>query len=156
MEGKKLFKNRYYEVIYEDLIEKPEEELKKITKFLGIEYDENMLNYSQTAEEIIIGEEREWKANCFKPVLSFNKNKWKNKLSKNKVCLIEKICHEPFINLNYKESKYYNDINILSKFIINLIAFLFPLLDFIYNVYYNSKDIFNEFYRRKLKNTNLK
>jgi len=151
MEGKKLFKNRYYEVIYEDLIEKPEEELKKITKFLGIEYDNNMLNYSQRAEEIIIGEESEWKANCFKPVLSFNKNKWKSQLSKNKVCLIEKICREPFINLNYKESNYFNNISIFNKFIINLIAFPFPLLDFIYNVYHNLKDMFNEFYRRRIK-----
>ncbi|MFW6008409.1 MAG: sulfotransferase family protein, partial [archaeon] len=80
--GPKLFQENYHELFYEELIENPRKELKKITNRLNINYDEKMLYFNKKADEIIKGEETKWKKNCFKPVMKSNKNKWKKNLSK--------------------------------------------------------------------------
>jgi hypothetical protein len=105
-DGKNYFPNQYYEIFYEDLIENPEKELKKLCEFLKLDFDQNMLQYNKNAKEIVKNEETEWKSNIFKPVISSNKNKWMSQLKKTQVFQIEFLCSQAFNELYYNKSNF--------------------------------------------------
>jgi len=149
-DGKKLFGNHYFELFYEDLIEYPEKTLKKVCKYLNISYDSGMLHFNEKADKIIKGKERQWKENCFKPVISNNKNKWKNKLNRHQVLLVENICNKSFRNFGYKKSEYWNEMGSFKKIYFIFLSFLFIFFDYIYNFYHNLR------WFRIQKNINLK
>ena len=82
--GGRLFEN-YLEIKYEDLLNHPERELSKITNKLGLDFDNGMLEYYQKADEVIVGEEIEWKKNLYRPIMKGNVDKWKNELTSNQI-----------------------------------------------------------------------
>lgn len=65
----------YIELRYEDFVSKPEISLKKLCKFVGVDYDELMLNFHESS--------------TYKPLDSSLILQWKNKLSENQISLIE-------------------------------------------------------------------
>ncbi|GBF81425.1 hypothetical protein AsFPU1_2838 [Aphanothece sacrum FPU1] len=67
--------DRYIEIIYEDLITNPVEILTKICHFLGLEYDQSMLNYAQHTTYDLPD-----------PKLI---NQWRKKMSEDEVQLVE-------------------------------------------------------------------
>jgi len=73
------------------LIQNTEEELKRICEKMGLDFEENMLLYYETAKNIIGDDEMDWKKNVLKPIISDNTNKWSNELSKFKLFVIESI-----------------------------------------------------------------
>ncbi len=145
--GKNLFGENYHEVFYEDLIENPEKELKNICELLDVSYDAEMLNFHEKADEIIQGEEKDWKDNCFKPVLSNNKNKWHKEFTENRICLIEKICRVPFQELGYIESGYLKERTILYRIFHMFLSASFYFLDAAYLLYHRFRKIKNDKYK---------
>lgn len=97
---------------YEDLIAEPEEALHKLTSFLGIEYDENMLAFKddQLTQENAKKQES-WK-NLSKEVMSNNSKKYKQELSSQEIAIIEKICFFEMEHLAYETE---NKWNVLEK-----------------------------------------
>lgn len=51
--GAELGAGRYAELRYEDFLEDPEGETKRISSFLGLEFQESMLDYSSNAKQIL-------------------------------------------------------------------------------------------------------
>lgn len=100
-----LFKEHYHEVYYEELIENPENELKSICKWIGLDYSSNMLNYQDTAKNLVSTSEMQWKKETLGPLLKKNKNKWKHSFMPYEVQLIEKICAPVWENLPYRKSE---------------------------------------------------
>ena len=49
---KKKFPHNIYDLIYEDLINKSDEEIKKLIKFCDLEWDENCLKFYDTKSSI--------------------------------------------------------------------------------------------------------
>jgi hypothetical protein len=61
--------DRYLEVRYEDLLEDPEAELRRVCRFLGLTYTESMLSYQSRAAEVAATFNRpEVQANLAKPL----------------------------------------------------------------------------------------
>lgn len=76
--------DRVYEVKYEDLVVNPENELRKICKFIGEKYDERMLNYylKNRNEEQEPREFLKWKQKTLDPPSDDRVGVYKNELSK--------------------------------------------------------------------------
>jgi hypothetical protein len=138
-DGEALFDNHYYHFLYEKLIDNPEEILKKICKLLKIDYDPEMINSYKKAKDIIKGEEKKWKENCFRPIISNNYNKWQNILNKRQVLLIEHICSYPFNKFGYELSLNNMEVNILDRIYFKFINLLFLFMDCIYIFYHRIK-----------------
>ncbi|MGA7306991.1 MAG: sulfotransferase [Rhodothermales bacterium] len=103
-DGAKLFGDNYYEVLYEHLISRPEEELKRLCTFLGVAYDSSMLQFSSSAAEIIAEDEWAWKSEAAGPLLKKNTEKWRSQLSQRQVARIETACRKPFTDGLYERS----------------------------------------------------
>lgn len=86
----KLDSDRYIEITYENLISEPEKTLTKICQFIGVNYDQSMLNYDQNTT-------------YDKPNIQFI-NQWQSKLSNQEIQLIESKVSELMAKRNYKLS----------------------------------------------------
>ncbi|MCG8612125.1 MAG: sulfotransferase [Pseudomonadales bacterium] len=92
--GKKLFGSRYHELFYEDLLAEPEQCLQTICDLLDIEFEEQMLDFSQAAKKITRHDELSWKKETFGPLLHNNQNKWLSALSPQEITICEAVCKE--------------------------------------------------------------
>ncbi len=104
IEGPNLFGDRYIEVQFENLIEYPEFEIKRVLEKLGLEFESNVLNYSHNTNSLIAEDEKEWKGNADKPIVKGNSNKWEAELDKRVVGLIESEIGSQMTELGYKLS----------------------------------------------------
>lgn len=102
--GKSLFRDSYHELYYEDLISDPASELKLICDFLKVPYDPGMLEFQNSARELIDKREYQWKKETTGPLLSANADKWKTSLSKGQIFLIESLCSGIFRSHSFVSS----------------------------------------------------
>lgn len=93
----------FKEVYYEKVIEKPEETLKDLCSFIGVEYEDTILEFHKTAKQYI-GNQPE-KVNTFKPLSSASLSKWKEELSEEQIYIIEKLAGSYLEKIGYKKSK---------------------------------------------------
>ncbi len=87
---------------YEDLVAQAEEQLRRLCRFLQIDYEAAMLEFDQadlTAANA--GRSVNW-ANLSKPVISNNFNKYKSGLSGPEIAFIEAVCGEEMQRLGYR------------------------------------------------------
>jgi hypothetical protein len=103
--AKAIFGDNYYELAYEDLVGNPQGALSKLLHFLGLEFEESMLDLTQSAKELVDESEMQWKDNTFKPMLKSNTEKWRQQLPPWKIRAIEIICKEWFSELGYRYSE---------------------------------------------------
>lgn len=113
--GKKLYGARYIEILYEDLISNPKDELASICTFLGLEYDEKMLSFEAQAKKIITDRELSWKKETLGPLIANNSNKWENTLSNYDIALTETACSQAMAIGNYKHSNSIGSLSIFNK-----------------------------------------
>ena len=132
-DGRNLFGENYYELLYENLLENPETELSKVCRFLGIDFDENMLEFNQRAGEIVKNKEKKWKDNLFKPILSSNKNKWMSELKKSQIFQVETICQPIIEDFGYIKSDNKARFYCVPKVFLRALA---ELSDIVYKVYH--------------------
>jgi len=79
--GAVLGKNKYAEVKYEDLVQDPEKELKRLCEFIGEEFDESMLNYHQSADVAIPESRKAQHHNSGEPPKQSRTFAWKKEMS---------------------------------------------------------------------------
>jgi hypothetical protein len=77
---KKIASNRFLEIRYEDLVTKPEEELRRISTFLNIEYTSRMLDYWKL-DSTVESKAHSYHRNLEKPVFKSSIGGWKKRLS---------------------------------------------------------------------------
>ena len=97
-------------VRYEDLISNVESEVAKICKFLGVDYDPNVINFYSdefTQKNAMMNDA--W-SNLSKSVLSDNKDKYRAGLSDFEIMVIEKICYFEMKALKYGVEYDWNDL----------------------------------------------
>lgn len=93
---------RYLEVKYEDLLERPEELTRQLCRFLGLEYSDSMLRYHEAAEEFIAGtKDPEAFKNLARPVTKSLRN-WRGEISESDLELFEVIAGELLESLGYE------------------------------------------------------
>lgn len=74
---------------YEDLIQNPEETVRRICEFLGVEFEPTMLRFFETEEaKTSASLSREWK-NTGQPILGANSSRFRERLSPNEIRAIE-------------------------------------------------------------------
>ncbi|MCE7995873.1 MAG: sulfotransferase [Roseivirga sp.] len=95
-QGNALFGQNYHELYYEELIASPREQLDQICDFLKVPCEPEMLNFQNSARELIDKKEYQWKKETTGPLLSANADKWRKSLSKKQVYLIESVCNTIF------------------------------------------------------------
>lgn len=86
----KLDSDRYVEITYENLISQPEKILTELCQFMGVNYDQSMLNYDQNTT-------------YDKPSTEFI-TQWQNKLSDKETQLIESKVSKLLVKRNYQLS----------------------------------------------------
>ena len=131
--GGRIFEN-YLEIKYEDLLNHPERELSKITNKLGLDFDNGMLEYYQKADEVIVGEEIEWKKNLYRPIMKGNVDKWKNELTSNQIKTIEVVLGKEMKLLGYQKMSVSSLFQKISNFPLKLII---VLMSFVYKAKLN-------------------
>lgn len=100
---KQLPSNQYMMIRYTDMITDTEETLKKICNFLGVRFEEQMLNYYERDETGFAEGEKSWKKQTLKPIQKNKNHEWKSGLRNWQISLIEDSAGEYLQKMNYQK-----------------------------------------------------
>jgi hypothetical protein len=101
--GVSLGKERYLELRYEDLVARPEDELRRVCAFVDLAFDPMMLRYHETARRSIPGSRKEFHANVDKP-LTADLRDWRTRMTTSDVAWFEAIAADLLTALGYELS----------------------------------------------------
>ncbi len=138
-EGRKFFGELYHEIRYSDLLQNPEETLHRLCDKLDIEYEPAMLDFSETAKQLVSKEEESWKKETMGPLLKSNPGKWKSELKSAETALTELVCREGIEHSGSNISGAINKLSIISKVRVYLTGGLIMASTLLYRVYRNFK-----------------
>lgn len=93
--------NRVLKVCYESLLMDPENELRKICRFMGAEYNPVALDYYHSVESHNTALSGAMWKNVEKPVISDNFNKFKKELAPEEILLFEQVAGDILTKLGY-------------------------------------------------------
>ena len=96
--GKRLPKDTYFELYYEDLISNPTNKLKEVCNFIGENFEDNMINFKKSQDP-----------NCKtpllkKPIQSSNSEKWRDKMTTWQLHIFESVAGSTLKLNNYPVS----------------------------------------------------
>lgn len=103
--GRRLFGEAYLEVRYEHLIADPDAVLRRICEHVHVPFDACMLEFGESAKQLVDGREMSWKKETLGPLLSNNMEKWRTGLSAFQVRMTERVACECFRDLGYVENQ---------------------------------------------------
>ncbi len=89
---------------YESLLMQPESEMKRLCKFLGLEYDSHVFEFYDSAESIRTADSGRMWSNLKKPIIRRNFGKYKRGLSDWEIELFEQIAGNTLKKLGYQLS----------------------------------------------------
>ena len=138
---KNKFPEKWHTLNYENFVDNPLDELKKIESFLGIDHHPEALEYYKYEKEAFesfsnVDDYKKFHANLFSPISNAYKDSWKNKLSEREI----KVCdtavgkwgkaagYQPIYKFNFWiwlriiPAKTYNSF----WYILNIFFFWFP------------------------------
>ena len=95
----------FLEIRYEDLVCRPEENLRRICTFIGEAYDPTMLTYSANAKEVVPAESLKWHRNSVQPPDPNQLAKWKQRLTKAERIIFEQLAGETLDLFGYEREK---------------------------------------------------
>lgn len=101
---KLLPENQYLMLRYSDLIANTEGELQKICTFLGMNFEEAMLEYYNREEEGFAAREKSWKNGTLKPLQENRNEEWKSALTAWQITLVEHIAGDYLTRMGYEKS----------------------------------------------------
>jgi hypothetical protein len=100
--GAVLGPERYHELRYEDLVAAPEDQLKSICTFLGIQFSPAMLKYHETVEQSVPDEKRHIWPLLDQPPRSDNAGRWKQRMSNGARVCFEKRAGQVLAEMGYE------------------------------------------------------
>lgn len=102
--GQRLFGQRYHEVVYERLLENPEQELRQLCAALDLPYETAMLQFAAAARDLTSESEISWKKETFGPLLRDNHGKWRTALPAVATGVIERVCRTTIDRIGYSQA----------------------------------------------------
>lgn len=111
---------RYIPVMYENLIRDPENTLRILLHHLGLQFEENMLQYHKTTEAQQTAEAGKMWDNVRKPVIEKNTNKFLAQLTENDVLTFESVAGDVLERHGY--TTYFAHDKWIKQFSVNEIA----------------------------------
>lgn len=100
---KELDTDQYMMLRYSDLILDVEGVLQKICDFLGVSFEQQMLNYYERDEKGFAEGETSWKKQTLKPIQKNRNEEWKSDLSNWQIALIENYAGKYLEKMNYQK-----------------------------------------------------
>jgi len=88
-EGQALGPERYLELRYEDLVEQPESELRRVCAFLGESFESGMLRFHEDADRQIAAWERSIHRKLFRPPRRSDLELWRGAMSARQLAVVE-------------------------------------------------------------------
>jgi Sulfotransferase family len=73
--------HRVHLLRYEYLIRNPKDQCKSLCRFLGIDFEDAMLDHSRSSNVLVHESEMQWKGNIKLPLMRNNAGKWKSELT---------------------------------------------------------------------------
>jgi hypothetical protein len=113
--GRKLGRNRYRVVIYEELLSQPEKVLTGVCEFLEVDFENAMLHFQVQAEQLVAQDEYQWKKETLGPLLTENSGKWEGRLSAWEVALTESLCRQAFRIGGYTQSESIAGLSVVQR-----------------------------------------
>ncbi len=113
--GQRVFRDRYVEIRYEDLIQYPEKTLRMLCHYIGVPFDKRMLEFSVSASRLVSKDELQWKSETLGPLLSDNVEKWREGLSSWRIRFTEEFCREALSDFGYPHAAEGTQINLLQR-----------------------------------------
>jgi hypothetical protein len=101
--GESLGNERYFELRYEDLVARPEDELRRLCAFVDLAFDPMMLRHHETAGHSIPESRRLFHASVEKP-LTANLRDWRTRMTTNDVAWFEAIAGDLLSAVGYELS----------------------------------------------------
>lgn len=98
--GARLDKSRYLEVFYEDLVKKPKIVIQRLYDFLGLEYNNDALQFWQNVDSLRDAN-REIHKNLKKPINENSIGKWRRQLSQEEQSVLQNKLRHKLLELNY-------------------------------------------------------
>jgi hypothetical protein len=121
---KNKYPNKFAIVKYEDLLLHPEIELEKLCQFLGLNYDNKMINFFK----IINKNEKTWHKNLRNPLDKRNLYKWKTIMNNNDILIINSICSRVAQRYDYCVDLPHYSLNKLYLFLSRLFGSIYGWL----------------------------
>lgn len=100
--GAILGEEKYTEVKYEDLVQQSEQELRRLSSFVGEEFSEDMLNYHQSSNEAIPESRKGQHYNAGEPPKSSRTYAWKKEMSVTNIALFTDYARHSLNDLGYE------------------------------------------------------
>ena len=121
---KERIPHKFYTLRYEDLINEPEQKLNELCGFLSIEYTPQMLDFYKFQ----VGRFPKFHRKLKKPIDANNKNKWKLKMKKDEVEIVNFICRKSGELLGYKAPIMRNKFILFFKSLFGIILGWFSIV----------------------------
>jgi hypothetical protein len=99
--SKRISKDRFFSLNYEELIARPAEVIQDLCQFLAIDYSENMLDFHNSKESQATASAGEMWENLAKPIIKDNTGKFRKELSVEEINIFECINHQTLTELGY-------------------------------------------------------
>ena len=117
--SKMISKKNIFHVRYESLVEDPKVKLKDMFRFIGLEYEMEVLNYytkvnlKKKIQDSSLTEEQKVKvklmhSNLEKPISTKRINVWSQHLRKKEILICDVICRNTALKLGHSQEKEYN------------------------------------------------
>ena len=94
-----VLSERTHTIRYEDLVQDPENAVKRLFAFLNLSYTPSVLQADEASSET--AKKSQYWGNLSKPILSENANKFLQELSKKEIAHIEAVCRPIMLHLGY-------------------------------------------------------
>lgn len=97
-----LSDEQYITLRYCDLIQNPESALQKLSSFLGVDFQESMLQYHKREEKGFAEQEKSWKNETLKPLKKDKNSEWVGSLTEAEVAIIEATAGKYLDSMKYQ------------------------------------------------------
>ena len=102
-EGARLGPERYLELRYEDLVEEPAGELRRVCAFLDLDFREEMLDYAGRAPDAVLERERHQHRHLSQPVTKGLRD-WRSQMSPGDVATFEAVAGRELVACGYERA----------------------------------------------------
>jgi sulfotransferase family protein len=87
---------------YEDLVSRPADEVRRLTDFLGLGYDDDMLRIERTDRARIVQDQAGWFTNVWAGITTAPAGKWRKAMTRGQVEVFEQVAGAELIELGYE------------------------------------------------------
>ncbi len=104
------YDDRSYTLRYEDLVEDPAQEVKDICDFIGLPFEEGMIDTKESSSDLI-SEGEPWKKRVAQPIDSSRKYRWRRTMARETSLSINLICSEAISLFEYeREGRVHKEV----------------------------------------------